>query len=303
MRPGHEGGRLGLVRRQFDDDRAGTRQPGPRLREHRLDIGAVRACRRCRHAATSAATGSRRTSAGEIGPLRGRRRRADWRRPGRPRPAIGTGSGSSQFPCTKVTGRTAPACCRRTRSRFARATAKRGGAGVGGPNATVGMAVGQFGGQGEGDGARTGPGVDHGGRRGARVVRSRPGRPRRPVRSRAAGSARARSTSRSRERKAQCPRTYCSGSPARRRAARVRAVSTSAGSGHAVVAGRGRAEHLFDDEARFVSGAQRGGELRDQLAPGHGAPSSSPASWRARLSAIRASVSSVRSPARTWSSL
>ena len=58
-------------------------------------------------------------------------------------------------------------------------------------------------------------------------------------------------------------------------------------------------EHLLDDEPCLVSGAQRGGELSDQLAPGHGAPSSSPASWRARLSAMRASVSSVRSPAST----
>ena len=35
----------------------------------------------------------------------------------------------------------------------------------------------------------------------------------------------------------------------------------------------------------------------------HAPSASSPASWRARLSAMSASVSSVRSPASTWSSL
>ena len=68
-------------------------------------------------------------------------------------------------------------------------------------------------------------------------------------------------------------------------------------------------EHLVDDEARLVRRAhhlcQLGdqGAARESLRHRHPPPSSSPASCRARLSAIRASVSSVRSPASTWSSL
>ena len=88
-------------------------------------------------------------------------------------------------------------------------------------------------------------------------------------------------------------------------------------------------EGLVDDEAGFVRCAHHRRQLGHELAAGrtarttrhsdssihdatanartterHHAPSaSSPASWRARLSAISASVSSVRSPASTWSSL
>ena len=69
------------------------------------------------------------------------------------------------------------------------------------------------------------------------------------------------------------------------------------------------AQHLVDDEARFVWRAHDFGELGNQRAargarrPAHPSPSSSPDSWRPRLSAISASVSSFRSPASTWSSL
>jgi len=39
-----------------------------------------------------------------------------------------------------------------------------------------------------------------------------------------------------------------------------------------------RAQHLLDDEPCLVAGAQRRGELSNQLAPCHGVPSPSPAS-------------------------
>ncbi len=69
------------------------------------------------------------------------------------------------------------------------------------------------------------------------------------------------------------------------------------------------AEHLVDDEARFVRRAHDLGQLGDQRTTrgarrhAHPSPSSSPDSWRPRLSAISASVSSFRSPASTWSNL
>jgi len=69
------------------------------------------------------------------------------------------------------------------------------------------------------------------------------------------------------------------------------------------------AEDLVDDEARLVRRAHHLGQLRHQGAArearshSHRSPSSSPASCRARLSAISASVSWLRSPAKTWSSL
>ena len=138
------------------------------------------------------------------------------------------------------------------------------------------------------------------------------------------------STWRSRSRKGQWPNTYCSGSPVARRAASARAADDRAGRHDERAAGpRADGEHLVDDEAGLVARpADHRGQLVQQrrrlgaprLEAGdrvrrpprrrprrsdrfrtrrHCPPSSSPSSWRARLSAISASVSSSRSPAST----
>ena len=86
------------------------------------------------------------------------------------------------------------------------------------------------------------------------------------------------STRRSSDRKAQWPRTYCKGSP--------RSPECRQGTGgvhvrcsdRLSVEGGRRAQHLLDDEPCLVAGAQRRGELSNQLAPCHGVPSPSPAS-------------------------
>ena len=292
-----------LVRRQLDHDRPRTRQPGPRLRQHRLDIGepgrAVGAVDRP-PARRQARAAPRR---GDPATLR-RRRRADWRRPRRPRPATRDGSGSSQFPCTNVHGQDvtvaaagapapgspAPRPAPRRWRRWPRGGPRDGDRPVRWPGR-----------------GRWRPIPSRRRPRWAprwRAVRSRPARPRPPVRSPVGGSGHARSTRRSSERKAQCPRTYCSGSPrspARRQGAGGRRRRPVRPSGRA----REGVEPSTSSTMKRAScrAPSEAASSADQLAPGHGAPSSSPASWRARLSAIRASVSSVRSPASTWSSL
>ena len=123
--------------------------------------------------------------------------------------------------------------------------------------------------------------------------------------SRCAGSAPRASTSRSSVRKCPVPEHVLHlASPATQRSARAYGT-----------------RHLFrptdplpppDPRPRTSSTMRRaprgrlptiGASCAGQLAPRHDEVSSSPASWRARLSAISASVSSPRSPASTWSSL
>ena len=122
------------------------------------------------------------------------------------------------------------------------------------------------------------------------------------------------STSRSSVRKGQCPKTYWRGSPAARRAAMARAAATAA-SESGPVGGPGcprtsPSPSTSSTMKRASCGAPTTSASSATRAPRvspsrqrHPPPSSSPASCRARLSAIRASVSSVRSPASTWSSL
>ena len=235
----HAGARLGLVRRQFDDDRTGTRQPGPRLREHRLDISETG---RAVGAVTRHQCGNRLPPhfAGEIRPLRCGDVRADSTRPRRPRPAIGTEADPASSP-----------------PRTARAGGARRAAGAPGPSSP-----------GPRSARRGWPRCPKGTRQDGRgpvrwrgIVRWRPipsrGRPRSAIAAASRlisasatsttcsvsglGISTRRSTNRSKGRNAQRPSTYCNGSPARRRAVsgrRWRATSAGRLSSHRAGASR-----------------------------------------------------------------
>ena len=294
-------------------DRAGAGQPAPPPRRGRLDVGEPgRAV--APGPATSARWGSRRTSASRSGHSASATYGGfDTTRSTRPRSSVGQGRRTSRR--------------RRSATRRPRPVARPPPPGPGWPRPRPGRrrrrrwprpprAAGPAPLDGEaGRWPRAGPEVD-----GHRPVRA-------PLAS-GASSSRATSTtcsvsgrgmstrgstSSSSERKAQWPSTYWRGSPASRRSARA-----GRGRPHGRRVDRRRRPDRRRARRRRPSGprsASRAGRpgpsSRARLGPGRprarpASPrraSSSPASWRARLSAISASVSSSRSPASTWSSL
>ena len=323
-----------LLRRQLDDDGSGPAEPPAGLLRARLPRRPVRR-RPPDRAGDQGLPGLGPHLGGQPGPLLRPPRRAGSTPPGRRGPAAAAGRGSSQLPSTSSTGgsgpdrrrprsppgwrpppRARPRWCRWPRSprsrpapsSVANASAM---APLPVPASTATRPVprpepAQAPGFAEGH-------LDH-------LLGLGPG-----IRTRG-------STCRSRSRKGQWPNTYCSGSPVARRAARARAAAAApAGTTPGRVAPRANGEDLVDDEAGLVprpahhagqlvhqrtrsrllraggSGGRvprrAGGRSRRPRRGRHCPPSSSPSSWRARLSAINASVSSSRSPASTWSSL
>ena len=273
--PCHPRRRVGLVWGQFDHHRTGVRQPGPGLRQHGLYVGQDPASRRSPHAPP--ARRRARTALRGGGPaIHSRRHRAGLTPPGRLHPATARAVGRASSPARGA---------REARRRAADAPAP----GLARAKASA-------------SGLASVPQTDAPGRRGANSVakeraiapdpvpasttvrpagapparfRPAPGRP--PVRS----SGRGISTRGShheiepakgpsvRARTATAP--LLGGGPSN-----ARAVSTSAGPTWRSATPGGEPSNLFDNEARFVSGAQRGGELGHQLAPCQRASSSSP---------------------------
>ena len=320
---GQRSGGVGLVWRQLHDDSTGPGQPIQGLQQEFLHVGQPR-CAVARRPGHQGPHAVRCAPPDRVRATPPRSRRAGWPRPDRRRRAARRAGACNQSLSSSVTGGQATAARARTADRLAAATAERVGDWRRRPT------------------PRT---RSHG--RAPRPARGRwpptpyrrrpPPVPRRPARCRASRSATSTtcsvsgrgmstrgSTSRSRERNGQWPKTYCSGSPA-----------TPAGSPWpgpprpppgragrwAHRAGRGRAPDRAPRPPRSAprgvhrapaaSSATSAPRVTPAAASAEAAPpprrhqpaSSCPPSWRPRLSAMRASVSSTRSPASTWSNL